>query len=253
MEGYGRETYGAAWAADYDDIFPGAPQAMIDRLAEFAEGARVLELAIGTGRVAIPLAARGIDVTGIDISDEMVAKLRAKAGGAEIPVVMSDFTEVSVEGSFRLVFLVFNTLFALEGQEDQVRCFRNVAAHLDAGGRFVLETFFPDVSRFDRGQRLGTLDVDLRGIQLEASRHDRVSQRIDTQRVHITNDSIKLYPVAVRYAWPTEMDLMARLAGLELEHRWGGWSREPFGQESRSHVSVYRSMGEVGFGIEAAP
>jgi SAM-dependent methyltransferase len=188
----------------------------------------------------VPLAARGIDVTGIDISDEMVAKLRANAGGGEIPVVMSDFTEVAVEGSFRLVYLVFNTLFALEGQEDQVRCFRNVAAHLDAGGRFVLEAFFPDVSRFDRGQRFGTLDVDIGGIQLEASRHDRVSQRIDTQRVHITNDGIKLYPVAVRYAWPTEIDLMARLAGLELEHRWGGWSREPFGQETRSHVSVYR-------------
>jgi hypothetical protein len=157
-----------------------------------------------------------------------------------IPVVMGDFTDVPVEGSFGLVFLVFNTLFALEGQEDQVRCFRNVAAHLDAGGRFVLEAFFPDVSRFDNGQRLGTLDVDMRGIQAEASRHDWVSQRIDTQRVHITIDGIKLYPVAVRYAWPAEMYLMARLAGLELKHRWGGWSREPFGQESRSHVSVYR-------------
>lgn len=165
---------------------------MIDRLAEFAQGGRVLELAIGTGRVAIPLAARGIDLTGIDISDQMVAKLRAKAGGAEIPVVMGDFTEVPVEGLFGLVFLVFNTLFALDGQEDQVRCFRNVAAHLDAGGRFVLEAFFPDVSRFDKGQRLGTLDVDMRGIQVEASRHDRVSQRIDTQRVHITIDGIKL-------------------------------------------------------------
>jgi hypothetical protein len=109
---------------------------------------------------------------------------------------MGDFTDVPVEGSFGLVFLVFNTLFALEGQEDQVRCFRNVAAHLDAGGRFVLEAFFPDVGRFDKGQRLGTLDVDMRGIQAEASRHDRVSQRIDTQRVHITIDGIKLYPVA---------------------------------------------------------
>lgn len=243
MEGYRKETYGAAWAGDYDDLFPDALPAMIDRLVEFAEDGRVLELAIGTGRVAIPLVRRGVDLTGIDISEEMVRRLRAKPGGTEIPVVMGDFTEVPVEGLFRLVFLVFNTLFALEDQDDQVRCFQNVASHLETGGRFVLEAFIPDVSRFDRGQRFSALEVDLEGVQVEASRHDRVSQRIATQRIHLTNNGIKMHPVAVRYAWPAEMDLMARLAGLELEHRWGGWSRDPLGQESRNHVSVYRKPG----------
>lgn len=243
MQGYGKETYGAAWASVYDDVSPDAPEAMIECLVEFAEGGRALELAIGTGRVAIPLASRGIDLTGIDISQDMVTKLRAKPGGSEIPVVMGDFSEVPVEGVFRLVFLVFNTLFALIEQADQIRCFRNVASHLEPGGRFVLETFFPDVARFDRGQRLGALAIDLSGLQAEASRHSRVSQRIDSQRIHITSDGIQFYPVAVRYAWPAEMDLMGRLAGLELEHRWGGWSREPFGEESLSHVSVYRKPG----------
>lgn len=240
MEGYGKETYGAAWAGDYDSIFPEAPKAMIDRLTEFAGGGRVLELAIGTGRVAVPLAASGVELVGIDISEEMVARMRSKPGGASIPVVIGDFAEVAVEGTFRLVFLVFNTLFALETQDEQVRCFHNVASHLEPGGRFVLEAFFPDVTRFDRGQRLGALEVSLDGIQVEASRHDRVTQQIASQRVHITNDGVKVLPVAVRYAWPSEMDLMARLAGLALEHRWGAWEREPFDQESRSHVSVYR-------------
>jgi SAM-dependent methyltransferase len=240
MKGYGKETYGAAWADDYDAIYPEAPKAMIDRLAEFAGSGRVLELAIGTGRVAVPLAARGVDLLGIDISEEMVGRMRGKPGGAEIPVVIGDFTEIPVQGTFRLAFLVFNTLFALETQDDQIHCFQSVAAHLELGGHFVLEAFFPDVTRFDRGQRLGVLEVKLDGIQVEASRHDRVTQQIASQRVHITSEGVKLLPVAVRYAWPSELDLMARLAGLELEHRWGGWDREPFGDESRSHVSVYR-------------
>jgi SAM-dependent methyltransferase len=240
MDGYDNATYGAMWAADYDEIFPGVAGAMIDRLAEFGANGRILELAIGTGRVALPLAERGIDITGIDISPEMVERLRGKRGGDSIPVVMGDFTDVSVEGAFRLIYLVFNTLFALTDQESQVRCFTNVAAHLEPGGRFVTETFYPDVTRFDRGQRLGALDVTLDEVRIEASRHDRVNQSIETQRVHLRDQGLKLYPVRVRYAWPSEMDLMARIAGLELENRWGGWNRERFDHQSQIHVSVFR-------------
>lgn len=240
MEGYNNATYGAMWAPDYDDIFASAAPAMIDRLAEFAEGGRVLELAIGTGRVALPLVKRGIDLTGIDISPEMVGRLRAKPGGDAIPVVMGDFADVPVEGTFRLIFLIFNTLFGLEDQEAQIRCFVNVADHLEPGGRFVTETFYPDITRFDRGQRLGALAVNLDEVQVEASRHDRVNQSIATQRIHFREGELRLYPVKIRYAWPPEMDLMARIAGLELESRWGGWDREPFNHQSQIHVSVYR-------------
>ena len=240
MEGYNKATYGAMWAPDYDDIFTGVTAAMIDRLAEFGANTRVLELAIGTGRVALPLVQRGINLTGIDISPEMVARLRAKPGGEAIPVVMGDFTEVSVEGTFGLIYLVFNTLFGLSDQESQVQCFTNVAAHLETGGRFVTETFYPDVTRFDRGQRFAALAVNLDEVQVEASRHNRVNQSIDTQRVHLREEGLKLYPVRIRYAWPSEMDLMARIAGLQLESRWGGWDREPFNNLSQIHVSVYR-------------
>lgn len=240
MEAYSKATYGAAWAPHYDSIFATVNRAMIDRLFELAKGGRVLELAIGTGRVALPLAELGVDLTGIDISKEMVERMRAKPGGDRIPVVMGDFAEVGVEGAFRLVFLVFNTLFALEDQEAQIRCFANVAAHLEPGGRYVTETFFPDLTRFDRGQRFGALSVEADEVQVEASRHDRVNQVIDTQRIHFRSDSTRLFPVRVRYAWPAEMDLMARLGGLELESRWGGWEREPFDHQSQIHVSVFR-------------
>jgi SAM-dependent methyltransferase len=239
MEGYHKETYGASWAPDYDEIFATVTGAMIERMVEFGSGGRVLELAIGTGRVAFPLVERGVDLTGIDISREMVERLRTKPGGDRIPVVMGDFSEVPVEGNFRLVYLVFNTLFALEDQEAQIRCFANVAAHLEPGGRFVTETFFPDLTRFDRGQRFGALAVEVDEVQVEASRHDRTRQSINTQRIHFREDGLKMYPVRVRYAWPAEMDLMARLAGLELESRWGGWEREPFDHQSQIHVSVY--------------
>jgi SAM-dependent methyltransferase len=240
MEGYNKATYGASWAADYDQIFASVGRAMVDRLAEFGSGGRVLELAIGTGRVALPLVERGMDLLGIDISPEMVERLRAKAGGDAIPVAMGDFADVAVDGNFRLIYLVFNTLFALEDQEAQVRCFTNVAAHLEPGGRFVVETFYPDLNRFDRGQRFGALSVEVDEVQVEASRHDRVNQSIETQRIHFREDGIKLYPVRVRYAWPSELDLMARIAGLELDSRWGGWDREPFSHQSQIHVSVYR-------------
>jgi SAM-dependent methyltransferase len=239
MEGYGQTTYGAEWASEYDQIYAGAPAAMIELLAELGLGGRVLELAIGTGRIAIPLVARGVDVTGIDISDEMVARLRAKPGGERIPVVMGDFADVAVDGSFRLVYLVFNTLFGLLDQDEQVRCFANVAAHLEPEGHFVLEAFVPDLGRFDRRQRVSANSIEVDRVAIEVSLHRPDQQRVDSQLIHFTEAGVKLLPVAIRYAWPSEIDLMARLAGLRLESRFGGWDRQPFTGESVSHISIY--------------
>lgn len=169
----------------------------------------------------------------------LVAKLKAKPGGDRIRIIISDFATVPVEGRFSLVFVVFNTFFGLLTQEDQVDCFEAVARHLTDDGRFVMEAFVPDLSRFDRGQRVEALWVDADGVVLAAGVHDAVAQRIVTQHVSMSTRGIQLYPVQLRYAWPSELDLMAKLAGLRLRERWGGWNREPFSAASASHVSVY--------------
>jgi SAM-dependent methyltransferase len=243
MEDYGPETYGDRIAEVYDEWYADAAfletEASIELLAELAGDGPVLELAIGTGRLALPLAKRGIEVHGIDASEAMVAKLREKPGGDQIPVTMGDFAEVDVDGSYRLVFVAFNTLFALLTQEDQLRCFTNAAAHLSDDGIFLIDVFVPDVTRFDRGQRFQTNSVSTTEVNLDASRHDPLAQRVDSVHVVLTEDGTRLYPVNLRYAFPSELDLMARVAGLELKDRWGGWSREPFTASSVRHVSVY--------------
>jgi SAM-dependent methyltransferase len=241
MEGYGPATYGDRIADVYDAFFEDTldTDRAVEALADLAGGGPVLELAIGTGRLALPLAARGLEVHGVDASERMVEKLRAKPGGDAIPVTIGDFADVPVDGEYRLIFIAFNTLFGLLTQEDQLRSFANVARHLSADGAFVVEAFFPDLARFDRDQRTQTTSVDENRVILDASRHDPVEQRVDSQRVVITEDGTKLYPVSIRYAFPSELDLMARLAGLELRERWGSWKREPFTGESGRHVSVY--------------
>ncbi len=242
MEGYSYETYGQRIADSYDDMYGEMfdVEATVKVLAELAGKGPTLELAIGTGRIALPLKLAGVDVSGIDISEEMVAKMREKEGGADIPVTMGDFATVPVEGTYSLVYLVFNTIFGLTTQEEQITCFRNVAEHLSDDGCFVVEAFVPDLTRFVRDQRLSTLSVDASTVQIDATRHVPAKQNISASHVIITEEGIKLYPVELRYIWPSEMDLMARLAGLKLEHRWGGWHKEPFESSSDSHVSVYR-------------
>jgi SAM-dependent methyltransferase len=242
MEAYGPETYGDRVADVYDEhtAYLGLDtEGAVETLAELAGGGPVLELAIGTGRLALPLAKLGLEVQGIDASQAMVAKLREKPGGADIPVTIGDFADVGVEGRYPLIFVGFNTFFALLSQEDQLRCFANVAAHLTDDGLFVLEAFFPDLGRYDRDQRVSVLRLDTGGVMLDAARHDPVAQRIETSHVVITEEGTKLYPVNLRYAFPSELDLMARLAGLELKDRWGGWRKEEFGPLSQRHVSVY--------------
>lgn len=244
MKGYGPSTFGERMAGVYDRWY-GTRRAdtttaqCVEVLAGLAAGGRVLELAIGTGRIALPLARRGLPVHGIEASPAMLEKLREKPGGDAIPVTLGDLADVGVEGRFDLVFLVFNTLFNLPSQESQVRCFRNVARHLSTRGAFVVEAFVPRPADFTDGQALRTVDLTAESTTLEAALHDPVGQTVQYQYIVIDVEGVRLYPVPMRYAWPAELDLMARLAGLELRERWGGWDRSPFTAASRGHVSVY--------------
>lgn len=241
MEGYRPGTYGERIAEVYDAMMAGLPDPAdcVDRLAELAGPGPALELGIGTGRVALPLAARGVEVHGIDASAAMVERLRAKPGGEAIAVTMGDFAEVPVEGSYPLVYVVFNTFFSLLTQQDQLRCFAGVADRLAPGGAFVLAGFVPDPTLHPGGQSVRATELGLDLVRLDVARHDPVAQRVDFQHVVLGEHGVRLYPGAIRYAWPSELDLMARLAGLALRERWGGWRREPFDAASAGHVSVY--------------
>lgn len=241
MDRYGPETYGEQIADVYDEWHAHMdPAATVDVLASLAGDGPALELGIGTGRVAIPLAARGIEVHGVDASAAMVEHMRTKPGGGGIGVTFGHLADVPVDRSFSLIFVVFNTFFALLTQDDQVRCFANVARRLEPGGCFALEGFVPDVARFDRSQRVHVMNVDVDRVRLDVSRHRPVEQRVDAQHVVISGAGVRLVPVALRYAWPSELDLMAQLAGLALESRWGDWSGAPFTSSSDRHISVYR-------------
>ena len=258
MQGFEPETYGQRIAAVYDDLHPpgqgaDAAAAFLAHLAGLsgvagspdsagtAQTGRALELAIGTGRIALPLAARGVAVEGIDISPAMVEELRAKPGGGEIPVTIGDFADVGVGAgrSYAVIYVVFNTFFALLTQERQLECFANVAAHLAPEGRFVVEAFVPDLTRFRKNGNVSAIAVGVDTVRLDVSRHDPIGRRVDATHVHIGASGVELYPVSLRYAWPAELDLMARLAGLRLVERWDGWRREPFTGTTPMAVSVY--------------
>jgi SAM-dependent methyltransferase len=241
MEGFDETTFGTLNAEDYDALHdPGTTAESVALISELAGQGRILELAIGTGRMALPLVALGHDVSGIEGSPLMVEKLRAKPGGQAIEVVIGDFADVAIDGPFDHVFLVFNTFFNLLSQEAQVRCFANVAQRLTEGGTFLVETVVPDHSGFADGQRVQTKRLDMTTVWLEAALHDPVRQLLEFQRIRITQDGVRMVPLPMRYAWPSEMDLMARLAGLSLRDRWGGWDRRPFDASSKMHVSVYQ-------------
>jgi SAM-dependent methyltransferase len=241
MDDYGPATYGEHVADVYDEWYSLAePDAECALLADLAAGGRVLELGIGTGRVALPLAASGVDVYGIDTSPAIVAKMRAKPGGDAIPVTIGDMADVAVDGDFSLVFVVFNTLFMLTTKQDQERCFRNVAARLEPGGRFLVHVFVPDTSRIERGENLTVKSVGVDSVRLDATLFDAGAQRIDTTQIRIAESGIRLVHARIRFAFPPELDQMARLAGLELEARWGSFTRDAFTDDSPIHVSVYR-------------
>lgn len=234
------QTYGSRWSEIYDGLpWPGPEQA-VDVLAKLAEGGPALELAIGTGRIAIPLAERGVEVHGLDSSDEMIAKLREKEGGENIPVTKADISNFTVDQKYSLSFLVLNTIYALQSQEEQLSCFASAAAALRPGGHFVVEAFMPDPTRFRRNSWTQVHDMGLDHVLIEADKHDPSTQQILEQHIHLRQGSVELFPAFLRYVWPSEMDLMARLAGMHLVERFGGWAGEPFTARSGNQVSIYR-------------
>jgi SAM-dependent methyltransferase len=242
LKGYGAETYGEQIADVYDDLYTGGafdPAPAVAFLTALAGRGSALELGIGTGRVALPLSKRGVAVRGIDASPAMVARLRKKAGGQAIRVAIGDFKDVDVPGRYDLVFVVFNTLFGLVTQEAQVECFQNVSRKLKPGGAFVIQAFVPDLTRVQRGQAVVASRVDSDRVIIDASRHDTASQTVTSQHVWITEAGNRLFPVRLRYAYPSELDLMARLAGMRLRERIADWKRTPFDSSSQQHVSVY--------------
>jgi SAM-dependent methyltransferase len=233
-------SFGEDVAQMYRDIQRGDEHAAVAFLASLAGPGPALELAIGTGRIALPLAARGIRVDGVDLSPAMIAQLRAKPGGDQLAVTIGDFAEVPVPGTYRLIFVVWNTLFNLLTQDDQVRCFANVAAHLTTDGVFVVEAFVPAfLYRLRHQQYVEAEAIEVDEVRLDVLRHDAATQRLEESHVSLSRVGVRLNPVVQRYAWPSELDLMARLAGLRLQGRWGGWDREPFTSTSSVHVSVY--------------
>ncbi|WP_039797994.1 class I SAM-dependent methyltransferase [Nocardia araoensis] len=231
-------TYDESSAAMFD---PGVVNPAVNFLARAAEEGPTLEFGVGTGRIALPLAARGVPVHGIDSSAAMVGRLRAKAGGDEIAVTVGDFASTRLTSRFSLVYLVFNTIMNVTTQAGQVACFRNAAAHLRPGGRFVVEVMMPELRRLEPG---GSAVLFQRGSSKWAyDDYDIATQTMSSNYIEVVEGRGSYRSVPFRYVWPAELDLMAEIAGLRLSERWDGWTREPFTSESRGHVSVWEKPG----------
>ena len=230
------ERYDESTAAQFDPVVVGP---VVDFLAELAGGGAALELGIGTGRIALPLAERGVRVHGIDLSEAMVARLRAKPGAEGIGVTIGDFATARVDGTFSLAYVVFNTLGNLTTQAAQVACFRNVAAHLEPGGCFVVEIGVPELQRVPPGDRMHVFHAS--GTHWGIDEYDVANQGLVSHHFTRVDDGLfELVSVPFRYVWPAELDLMAELSGMKLRERWSGWQREPFTSESGKHVSVWQ-------------
>jgi SAM-dependent methyltransferase len=235
--------YGRSAAADYDSLYGGLDSSdAVETLARLAAGGAVVEFGIGTGRLALSLAERGLIVHGIDGSPDMVAVLRSKKGGESIPVVIGDFAKAIAGTDFALAVLAINTVYALPSQDAQVECFRNAARHLRPGGHFVVEAWVPDVGAFRHGTAVRPVQIRDQHVELEVARIHPADQTMLTTKVHLAGDGVRLIPANHRYAWPCEMDLMARLAGMRLVHRWENWKREQFQDESTAHISVWEKL-----------
>ncbi len=232
-------------AATYDETStemfdPAVVGPTVDFLAEHAGAGRALELGIGTGRIALPLAARGIEVHGIDVSRAMTDRLRAKPGGNGIGITIGDFATARADGSFRLAYLVFNTIMNLTTQAAQVACFRNVAAHLEPGGCFVIEVGVPGLRHLPPGETIHAYHIS--ETRWSFDEYDVANQGLISHHFRIIDGKVDRLSVPFRYVWPAELDLMAELAGLRLRERWAGWGREPFTSESEQHISVWEKL-----------
>ena len=237
-DGYFDERVAARYDESAAEMFdPAVVDPVVDFLVELAGSGRALELGIGTGRIALPLAQRGVPVYGIELSKAMVARLRANSGGEDIGVTIGDFATTNVDGTFSVAYLVFNTIMNLTAQAAQVACFRNVAAHLEPGGRFVIEVAVPGLQRLPPGETIHAFHVSETRWGLDE--YDVAIQGLTSHHFAVVDGRLERFSVPFRYAWPPELDLMAQLAGMRLRERWSGWKREPFTSDSRKHVSVW--------------
>ena len=237
-DGYFGERVAARYDESSAEMFePEAVDPVVDFLAELAGSGRALELGIGTGRIAVPLAQRGVPVHGIELSNAMAARLRAKPGAEEIGVTIGDFSTTTVDGTFSVAYLVYNTILNLTTQAKQVACFRNVAAHLEPGGCFVIEVLVPDLQRLPPGETSRPFNLSDDHVGLDE--YDVANQGLRSHHFTLVDGTWEYLTFPFRYAWPAEFDLMAELAGMRLRERWSGWKREPFTSDSRKHVSVW--------------
>jgi SAM-dependent methyltransferase len=237
-DGYFDERVAARYDESSADMFePAVVDPVVDLLVELAGSGRALELGIGTGRIALPLAQRGVPVHGIELSQAMAAKLRAKPGGEAVGVTIGDFATATVDGLFSVAYLVFNTIMNLTTQAAQVACFRNVAAHLEPGGCFVVEVGVPGLQRLPPGETVRAFHVS--DSRWGFDEYDVAAQGLVSHHFEIVDGRVERLSMPFRYAWPAELDLMAELAGMRLRERWSGWKREPFTSDSRKHVSIW--------------
>jgi len=237
-DGYFDERVAARYDESAAEMFdPAVVEPVVDLLVELAGSGRALELGIGTGRIALPLAQRGVPVHGIELSTAMVATLRAKPGSDHIDVTIGDFATTTVDGTFSVAYLVFNTILNLTTQAAQVACFRNVAAHLAPGGCFVIEVGVPGLQRLPPGETIHAFHVS--ETRWGFDEYDVANQGLTSHHFEIVDGRVERLSVPFRYAWPSELDLMAQLAGMRLRERWSGWKREPFTSDSRTHVSIW--------------
>jgi SAM-dependent methyltransferase len=245
MKGFDpRTSFGAEVARSYDaESIRGDEEETVAFLAGLAGDRDALELAVGTGRIALPLRAAGVRVDGIELSRDMVERMREKPGGDQVEVTMGDMSRVGTGRTYGLVYLVFNTIGNLLTQDDQVRCFENAARHLSEDGVFVLECRVPTAPGRAGHQFIDVEDLELDRVGLGVCRYDPVSQLLDVNHVHLGADGLRFNPIRLRLAYPPEFDLMARLAGLRLRDRWGGWNGEPYTAASWRHISVYQPAG----------
>jgi SAM-dependent methyltransferase len=243
-DGYFDERIAARYDESSADMFdPAVVDPAVDFLAELAGSGRALELGIGTGRIALPLAQRGVAVHGIELSRAMVARLRAKPGGDDIEVTIGDFSKTRVDGTFSVAYVVFNTIMNLTTQTAQVACFRNVAAHLEPGGCFVVEVGVPELQRLPPGETFRVFHASETRWGLDE--YDVAAQGLISHHFTIVDEKLERVSMPFRYAWPAELDLMAQLAGMTLRERWSGWKHERFTNESRKHVSVWEKPADA--------
>jgi SAM-dependent methyltransferase len=241
-DGYFGESVAATYDESSPEMFePDIVDPVVEVLAGLAGGGRALELGIGTGRIGLPLARRGVPVHGIELSRPMAARLRAKPGGGAISVTIGDFATTRAEGTFTVVYMVYNAIMYLATQEAQVACFRNAAAHLEPGGRFVIEVSVPDLRRLPPGQHVVPIQVSPGRWTFDV--YDIATQAMSWNYVEVIDGRAEHTADLVRYVWPAELDLMAQLGGLRLHERWEGWTRAPFTHESRQHVSIWEKPG----------